>query len=300
MPDVLFHFEIKDWKTWSQVFCSIPEFTPLIGEILEIEGLPYAAPEGCYPGTNGVFKVGNLVVKIFAPAESEEDSLPDYRAELFAMKRADRLGVPVPRLMANGEIRDRYLFRYLIMECIDGELLRDVRHTLSVQQKREVGRQLRRIVQAWGTECENFNEADAIARGLRNKRWQNAPAGLLLARRETLEGLRREPRVFVHCDLTGDNLMLDRDGRLVVLDFADSILAPAIFEHMPVICDAFDFDRDFLSGYFGNTPDDEIAAVCTRAILCHEFGYWTLTELFGAVGSADDLYQRILEKLRAK
>lgn len=298
MSDFLFNFDIKDWNTWSQVFCSIYEFTPLINKIFESERLPYTTPENCRPGTNGVFKVGKHIIKIFVPPESGEDSLPEYKAELFAIERSNRLGISVPKLIAKGEIRDRYLFRYLIMEYIDGELLCDVRKTFSVKQKQDVGYQLRHIVDTWATKCERFNGTDAILQGLQNKRWKDAPDELKRARQETLKGLRNEPNVFVHCDLTGDNLMINKDKRLLVLDFADSLSAPSIFEYMPIICDAFDFDRDFLYGYFGNISEEELASICTRAILCHEFGYWTLRSLFGDIGSADDLRQRIFNRIK--
>lgn len=298
--DFLFNFEIKDWNTWSQVFCSIYEFAPLIKRIFENEHLPYTIPENCRPGTNGVFKAGNYIIKIFTPAESGEDSLPDYKAEVFAIERSNKLSVCVPKLLAKGEYRDRYLFRYLIMEYVDGELLCDVRDTLSAKQKQDIGRQLYHIVSTWGTECKSFNGIDAISRGLQSKRWKNAPDELKRARRDMLKDLQNEPNVFVHCDLTGDNLMLNKSNRLVVLDFADSLSAPAIFEDMPIICDAFNFDRDFLHGYFGNITEEEISIICTRSILCHEFGYLMLKNLFGAVANADDLQQRVLERLKVK
>jgi fructosamine-3-kinase len=298
MSDLLFSYEIKDWNSWSQVFCSIYEFTPVIMKIFESECLPYTTLENCRPGTNSVFKIGNCIIKIFVPSESGEDSLPDYNAELFAIERSNRLGVSVPKLLAKGEIHDRYLFRYLIMEYIDGGLLCDVKNMLNDEQKHDVGRQLRHIVNTWGTKCESFNGIDAISKGLQNKRWRDAPTELKRARRETLEDLRHEPNVFVHGDLTGDNLILNKANNLVVLDFADSQSAPSIFENMPIICDAFDFDRDFLQGYFGNVPDEELALICTSAILCHEFGYWTIRNLFGDVSNADDLRQRVFNRLK--
>jgi hypothetical protein len=297
MSDYLFSFIIKDWETWSRVFCSTSEFTPLIKKILTENGLPHTPVESCYPGTNGVFKTGEYIVKIFFPIESGEDSLPDFRSELYAMERANRLGVAVPKLLAKGEIRDRYLFRYLIMDYVDGRMLCDIKDELTRDTKWNIGRQLRTIVDAWATQCENFNGVDPIERGLQSKRWADAPEDLKKKRSEILHSLRENERVFVHCDLTGDNLILHPGGRLTVLDFADSMSAPAIFEDMPVICDAFSFDMDFLRGFYQNRTVEEIAELCTRAVLCHEFGYQGAVSLFGAVKTIDELYRNIYAKL---
>jgi hypothetical protein len=40
-----------------------------------------------------VFKVGDLVVKIFAPKESGFETESDYQTELFGIARANRMGV---------------------------------------------------------------------------------------------------------------------------------------------------------------------------------------------------------------
>jgi serine/threonine protein kinase len=297
MPGYLFNYIIKDWETWSGVFSSKEEFEPLIRELLTQNGLPDAPAENCYPGTNGVFKAGNVIVKLFVPIESGMDSLPDYRSELFAQERAKRLGVSVPVLLAKGEIQDRYLFRYLIMEYIEGGMLRDIRDGLDTEEKTELGLELRGIVDRWGTKCEDFNGVDAIARALTGRYWKGAPVKLLKKRIGLLERLKDEERVFTHCDLTEDNLIIGKDGRLVVLDFADSVIAPKMFEDMPVICGAFDFDMDFLRGYYGDISEEEAADICVPAILCHEYGYPAIKSLFGDVEDEEDLYRRVLERL---
>ena len=40
-----------------------------------------------------MFKVGDLVVKIFAPKESGFETESDYQTELFGIARANRMGV---------------------------------------------------------------------------------------------------------------------------------------------------------------------------------------------------------------
>ena len=66
----LFNADIHDWPSWSKVFQSIEAFEPLIKYIFSKHKLLFSAIEKLKPGTNGVFKVGAYVVKIFAPKES--------------------------------------------------------------------------------------------------------------------------------------------------------------------------------------------------------------------------------------
>lgn len=297
MTNHLFQFDIHDWSTWGEVYCSKEEFTPLIQYIFECEGLEFEALENCKPGTNGVFRVGEYVVKVFVPLESGYDSLPDYRAELFAMERANEVGVSVPKLIAKGQIQDKYLFRYLIMECVKGENLGEIKDTLGREQKLEIGKKLRDIVRGWATPCENFNGVDAIGRTLRSKRWEEASDEIKNAQKRFLEGLKKESFVFVHGDLTEDNLMVDQSGKLTVIDFADSLIAPGIYEDMTLICDAFHFDRDFLEGYYGNISTEELTEKCMGAILCHEYGYHVVKSMFGPVADLRELRDKIVEQL---
>lgn len=296
-PRDLFEFEIRDWETWGRVFRSIAHFTPLVKHIFAIEGLDFAPLENCKPGTNGVFRVGDYIAKVFVPPESGYNSEPDYRAELYAMERANALGVSVPKLVAKGEIQDRYLFRYLVMDYVHGETLGDIKGSLKTRQKVRIGKNLRNIVQAWATPCEDFNGVDVIARTLASKRWASSPAALRVDQRQYLSSLKLQPRVYVHGDLTEDNLIVDANGGITVVDFADSLCAPSVYEDMTIICDAFSFDRDFLRGYYGNISVEELADLCLKAILCHEYGYNVVRAVLGEPGDSADLKRCVLAKL---
>jgi hypothetical protein len=82
--------QINNWQEWGEIFQSIPAFTPLVEYILRKENLPSVKIENLTPGTNAVFKVGDYVVKIFAPAESGIDQTLDLQTELFSTRRANR------------------------------------------------------------------------------------------------------------------------------------------------------------------------------------------------------------------
>jgi tRNA A-37 threonylcarbamoyl transferase component Bud32 len=293
----LFQFDIHDWETWGRVFRSTDLFTPLVKRIFAIEGLDFTELENCKPGTNGVFRVGDYIAKVFVPLESGYDSEPDYRSELYALHRANSLGVSVPRLVANGAVQDRYLFRYLIMDYVAGETLGDIKSSLAPEHKVRIGESLRRIVHCWATPCEDFNGVDAIARTLASKRWIDASVSLRAEQQVLLSAMRLQPQVYVHGDLTEDNLIVTGGGAITVVDFADSLRAPAIYEDMTIICDAFSFDSHFLRGYYGNRSTEELADLCFKATLCHEYGYNVIRSVLGVPSDCADLKRRIMERL---
>ena len=293
MDKYLFCHEINNWDSWGKVYCSIEAFTPLVREIFRSEGLVFQPLSGCKPGTNAVFRAGDYIAKVFVPYDSGYDSLPDYKAELYAMERANMLGVSVPRVIAGGLIQDKYLFRYLIMEYVPGRTLGDRKPALSNAEKTDIGKKLRSIVNGWATDCGNFNGVDVISRTLDSKRWADAPSMLREEQKRYLQTLKKEQFVYVHGDLTEDNLIIDDAGRLYVIDFADSLYAPASYEDMAVICDAFRFDPWFLKGYFGDMGSEEITERCIKGILCHEYGYQVVKNIVGPVNDLDELRNRI-------
>ena len=116
----LFRRDINDWTSWTGVFQSIDAWRPLIEYIFKREGLPLADVEHLTPGTNAVFKIGGFVIKIFAPLASGLDTAIDIQTETFAIKRLAAAGIAVPKILASSAIEDKYLFRYMIMEFIEG------------------------------------------------------------------------------------------------------------------------------------------------------------------------------------
>ena len=118
---MLFSETIQNWDDWGRVFQSIPAFTPLVREIFRREGLPFAPLQNLTPGTNGVFRCGDLVVKVFFPQQSGLDPEPDFRNEAAVCGHLTKLGVPVPKLLAQGLVRDKYDFYYLITQYIPGQ-----------------------------------------------------------------------------------------------------------------------------------------------------------------------------------
>ena len=224
---MLFTESIQSWRDWSRVFQSIPAFTPLAREICRREGLPWAELTPLTPGTNGVFRCGEAVLKIFFPKESGLDPALDFSTELAAARQAASWGVPTPPVLAHGCLQDKYRFYYI---ATPGPWLRDAtpaQQAAFVERLRQLLPQLHRPTQALPRrdlrqEARVNFRLEKLAPSLREE---------VLAR---LEGLPLEPAVLTHGDLTGENLLVQEDGSFVVIDWADAHLAPAWYELGPV------------------------------------------------------------------
>ncbi|MCL2409895.1 MAG: aminoglycoside phosphotransferase family protein [Oscillospiraceae bacterium] len=294
----LFSAEISHWQDWEKVFQSIPEFTPLVEHILKKECLPVVDIENLTPGTNAVFKVGGYVVKIFAPAESGFDQTVDLPTELFAMRRANELGVSAPKLIADGFVEDKYRFGYLITEYINGVELFKAAEIMSDDEKVAVGRKLRDITDKMNTPCEPFNGIDVI--NDENRRWNKYPERFKAERLAYIKKFDYGEKVFVHGDLCGDNILISPEGELYIIDFADSSLAPGIYEHALVAFLLEYLDPMLMYGYFGDyVSTDEFIEMCFDGILIHDYGGEVIMHCVGQPNEFECL-EDLREKIRKK
>ncbi len=268
---MLFSSTIGGKDDWARLFQSAEAFCPLIEQIFKTHGLPFSEVENCTPGTNAVFRVGSFVVKIFAPMESGFSSGEDYETERFGLSRANRIGARAPRLYAAGTIEDRYRFDYLVMEAVPGQELGVVMDRLSAEEKRRIGRELRRFVDQMDTPCEPFH-AGRLRNAAAAERWTPFSPAFLREREAFLARAPRSAPVYVHGDLTCDNILITPEGELCVIDYADALTAPIEVELACVMCEAFYLEKPFLAGFFGDYDPESLAETCLVGLLLHEFG----------------------------
>ena len=268
----LFQKTIHNFSSWEQVFQSIEAWESLINFILKKEKLPVSKIENLEPGSNAVFKSGGYVVKIFAPKESELDGCGDYQSELFALSFAQSLGVSVPKLIANGEIEDKYNFRYMIMEYIEGISFEEASAKFTVEDKFAFAKKMRKITDLLNKPREPFNGIDVIHDESRYKRWDKFSQRFKKERVEYVRSHDFGANVFVHGDLCSDNVLLDNNGSIFIIDFADSVAAPQVYERAHLAGELFKFEKPYLHGYFGEYQTDELTDLCFDGLLIHDFG----------------------------
>lgn len=295
----LFTGEINNWQEWGEIFQSIPAFTPLAEYIMKKENLPLTKIENLTPGTNAVFKIGGYVIKIFAPPESGIDQSLDLQTELFATRRANDFGVSAPKLIAHGFIEDKYQFAYMITEYIEGaELVKAVK-AMNYAEKVDIGRKLREVTDKINTPCEPFNGIDVINDNGRYRRWDQYSEQLKAERLAYIKSRDYGEKVFVHGDLCLDNILLTPRGEIYIIDFADAVLAPQIYEHalMPF---SFELDSALIRGYFGEYDTEEFTEMCFNGLLIHDFGGDIVRDFLGQPGeftNLGDIRQKLKQRI---
>ena len=300
LSEYLFNYSIASWSDWGRVFNSPDAFAPLAEYIFDRERLDYTPPEKLTPGTNAVFRIGRYVVKIYAPIESGVDCVSDMSTELFAERFAREHDVPTPRIVASGEVSDRYRFVYIVSEYIDGIDFDSYIHD-HPEKKRGLAASLRELTDRMNQPAPDFNSVDIINDPERSRRWDCYTESFRADRRAYIDRLDTSARVFVHGDLNADNILVDRDGNLRVIDFADAVKAPKFYEQALIATELFKFDPDLISSYFGDMSPESLAKTIVDGLLIHDFGGDIIRQRIAPqseLESVDDLYTHILLKLK--
>ncbi|MFC7679380.1 aminoglycoside phosphotransferase family protein [Paenibacillus sp. GCM10028914] len=303
----LFQKTINNWNAWGAVYQSIEDFRPLIEKIFTNEHLLGAEHiSHLKPGTNAVFKVGSYVIKIFAPTESGLNTDQDYTAEQASMQRAIHQGVRTPSIVATGEIVDKYVFKYLIMDYIEGDSAGDVLGSFTMKQKSVFIERLQLDMEKLNTEPdEEFSPAVIIERSVYNERWNILLPEVRLQVAEFLNRYEIQTFVHVHGDLTDDNVLIDSNEFIYIIDFADSTIAPIEYEYPPIIFELLRCDiegvEQFIKGL--NMKYNEFIERLFAGTMLHDYGANFVKSIYEKyteqeIGSLSDIYEfkRLIHK----
>ena len=199
-----------------------------------------------------------------------------WESEVQAMRAAARVGVRTAGVVAAGVLADRYAFSYLVTEFLSGAALGEVLRAGSAAERRAVGRELaalsRRLHGAPPNACPAC-AVDLFTRSQDNPRWDMVPPALareLTARAKTVWA-RRERRVLVHADLTGENVLRLPAGDFALLDFGDAVLAPACVELPSLVLEGLAADSDAAAGLFEGWDAAEAVEALLDGLSLHDF-----------------------------
>lgn len=273
---MLFQKIIEGWASWGRVYCDLPAFEPLIREILRTEGLRQDVRlSRLTPGTNAVFRAEEMVIKIYAPAESGMDSLRDYDTEKAVSRRLTQMGVRVPKILAAGEIRDAYLFRYLIMEYMPGEEAGKLLSGWETERKHSFVQELSRMLERLHQPFEELPSLDYLERARSNPRLNKLPATMRDSFQHRLERIRLiydgDLGVLVHGDLTGENVLIGPDEKMSLIDLADALRAPVVYEWPPLVFELFQCDPELVCSLVGEQIP-EFTRQLLDGVVMHDFG----------------------------
>lgn len=270
----LFTRVIDGWDAWSRVYCDVAAFEPLVRAIYAREGLSAPeAVENTTPGTNAVFRCGDTVIKLFAPEASGFDPAHDFAVESAMLRFAQKNSIPASDLLRIGRVEDAYTFRYLIMRFVEGEEAGNALQSLSVEDKRRFAASMRGLLdRLHQPERDLLPPVDLKARALDNFRLLTLPERLTRDIRARIKALCWTDEVLVHGDITGENVLLDTGGKPVLIDFADSVLAPVWYEWPALVFELFRSDRELTRAFIGNTPVPLFVNALLDGLALHDFG----------------------------
>jgi len=280
-----FNKDICNWKSWGEVFQDKEAFSPLAMAILQQEGLPPLPLENLSPGTNAVFRSGDVVIKIYVPAESGYDSLSDWQNEIAVMQRAMELGVSAPKLLCAGEKQDKYLFRYIVMDFYPGREAGDAFAGMTPAERRSFAVRI-------GEVLKKLNQPAAVAgKDLKKQAAENEHFDCLhphlvreIKQRAAALPLDEE-YVLVHGDCTGENVLVNGTEPMLI-DFADCTLAPAWYELPAAVFELFRCDPDAVNAFRGETDEETFLQKLLDGLCIHQFGGFILHDFFLREGYA--------------
>lgn len=270
MKKRLFTETIADSRSWEK--CGeTGAFMPLLKHIYETNHIK-RGDVSAIPGVSGVFQVGNTVVKLYQPPEAKLGHEGFYQTELSAMHFCKNAGVRTPEVICSGIINDCvYSFPYMVMVRIDGVEADKVVSSYDETSKIEFSIKLREIADKIHipTDIAIPRYDDPAKMG--NRLWDRMPESFKEERALHLANIKYPEPVFQHGDLWDRNIFIDKLGRLVLIDFAESLIAPSYYDIGPMILNG-GYDSVRLKAYWGDYKNDDFYDRFTTAWLLNWFG----------------------------
>ena len=269
----IFNEIISNNRSWENAAKS-GAFIPLIKHIYEINHITFGEIR-LISENNEVFQVGNTAIKLFRPPEAK---LPGYEriyeTELSAMNFCKSAGVLTPDIICTGIIKDEvYSFPYTVMVYIDGVLANEIISGYDKKSKIEFSQKLKemtdKIYIPTDIDIPRYVDYDKMGSTL----WAYRMPELFREDREQyLAKIKFPEPVFQHGDLHDRNIFIDKQGRLVLIDFAESLIAPSYYDIAPLILNDGWYDKIRLEAYFGEYKNDVFYDNFTTAWLLNWFG----------------------------
>jgi serine/threonine protein kinase len=267
----LFELDINNDSWWGFINQSVDAFELLIQAIFIKHGLVYRKAENLQ-GVNAVFKIGDKVIKIFAPVESGCYDANYYEIETEALNHANNMQVDSPKLLFKGIINDKYIFKYIIMEFIDGQIVERKITSFNENEKIFFSSKLRNITNKLNVNMLNeIIPVFSLEECLLDDSWSknNFPKSFYDDRISVIKEMSFDDLVYVHGDLHAKNIIVDSNGAIYLTDFAASSIAPYYCEWYAIVFLLFKCNPAMMTAYFGDYRNEEFYDLLTKSILIY-------------------------------
>jgi hygromycin-B 7''-O-kinase len=242
------------------------------------------------PGTFPTFIVDDQrVIKFFGPLFTGEQC---WQVEQEAASLIPALpSLPVPQLLASGDLPGEPGWHYLVFEVVPGVNIGDVYSKLPIVEKLELASWLG----SWLPELHRLRPpaesslprlSERLVHGWFADRWAENSARWPAHLAAQVEGyinkysdfIQTGSEAFIHADLTRDHLIGSlSDGHWTtqaIIDFGDAKLGNLYYELAAVHLDLFGCDKRLLAAFleaYGFPPDLDFSRKAMVTSLLHEF-----------------------------
>ena len=273
MKTTLFNKTLTDGHSWRTCWNSEDTFLPFLKYVYEANHIKYGDTFSPKKIANSVFRIGGTVIKLFCPPEAKIEDEREYNTELEALKFCKNAGVLTPETICTGTVYDTlYSFPYVVMNFIDGvESLKAI-PAYSTSEKVEFAEELKEIASKihapTNINIPHYDDPVKID-GL----WRFMSESFREDRKQYLSSVKFPELVFSHGDLGHRNIIIDKQGRLNLIDFSESLIAPYYYDWSFIYNDD-DFCNDpvIMKAYFGDYKNDDFYETQTIAWLINWFG----------------------------
>jgi thiamine kinase-like enzyme len=187
------------------------------------------------------------------------------------------------------------------MEYKNGHLMKDLRGSLEMKQKKAIVKQLKNFLSVYHTKVECLLDKNKIQEDRRkDNRWAFLKESIREELYDLISLIDSNACVRVHGDLTGDNLIFDGKD-IIVLDFADTGYWPPYYEYAPIVLDLFYYDQDLISLFFDSDSLSTTIDLVVKSILIHDFGGDIAKDLLKnpkEISSLQDLKERLKKEIQ--
>jgi len=263
----------NDHGSWHDHLRMPNAFNRLIKHIYQINHIQISQINITQMPVGAVFRVGDTVIKIFVPPELGEKFCDDreYITELSILEHARNAGILVPDVICCGTVRDkRYTFDYIVMNYIEGIIADDVLPGFTDAERNDFALKFKNIADKLHVTnpdlpIPHFDEPGKINHPL----WNNMPESFRADRLRYIENADFPESVVCQGDINGGNVIIDQAEKLYLIDFSESVHAPAYYD-LPLIYD-YKHDKVLMTAFYGDYQNDAFYDKVTMAVLLNWF-----------------------------
>lgn len=269
-----FNSNINNETDWKDLASFPRAFDDLARNLFKKHNITFSDLEFITNASNAVFSSGNYIIKFILAKPEDDYEKESFQTEIFGINTCVSAKIPTVNLIAHGLIKDKYNFYYIIMEKCNAMPFSLLDKTnLSKQRKIKIAQNLSDITDKLNIPCESFNNRNFIEMAIYDDNWKCFSSNFQAERLSFIKNYNTDKSlVFIHADINQKNILINDNDELIIIDFADSLLAPKEYELPVIVFELFNLDKDFLYGFFNQMNINNLAEICAKALIFHYYG----------------------------